>query len=183
MEESLTPDERDLSTRLEMTKNMLLSITTEPNPLLRQVSRDLTAAEIKSTKIKDFIKDLTETMYVKDGVGIASVQAGQPIQLCVIAKAYTSKKDKDLILINPQFEKASLLREWDEEGCLSVPSIYGSVRRYKKIKVRALDENGEEIKFIAVDFFARIIQHEIDHLNGVLFIEKAKKLHTYEKKL
>lgn len=160
---------------------MILDITTEPNPLLHQVSKNVTSEEIKSKKIKDFIKDLTETMYAKDGVGIASVQVGNSVQLCVIAKAYTPDKTKDLILINPSWEKASVLREWDEEGCLSVPRVYGSVRRHKKIKVTALNENGQEIKFTATNFFARIIQHEIDHLNGILFIEKAKKLHTFEK--
>ena len=160
---------------------MLLEITKEPNALLHKVSKNLTVEEISSQKMKEFIVDLTETMYVKDGVGIASVQVGNPIQLCIIAKNFTPKKESDLILINPSFEKKSVLREWDEEGCLSVPNIYGSVRRFKKIKVTALDENGKKIEFIATDFLARIIQHEIDHLNGILFIEKAKKFHTFEK--
>ncbi len=160
---------------------MILSITKEPNPLLHQVSKNLTAEEINSQKIKGFISDLVETMYAKDGVGIASVQVGNPIQLCVIARDFTPDKKSDLILINPSFEKKSVLREWGEEGCLSVPNIYGSVRRFKKIKVSALNEKGEKIEFIATEFFARIIQHEIDHLNGILFIEKAKKLHTFEK--
>lgn len=160
---------------------MLLEITKEPNALLHKVSKNLTNEEINSKEIKEFIVNLTETMYAKDGVGIASVQVGNPIQLCVIAKNFTRKKESDLILINPKFEKKSVLREWDEEGCLSVPNIYGSVRRFKKIKVTALNEKGEKIEFIATDFFARIIQHEIDHLNGILFIEKAKKLHTFEK--
>ena len=160
---------------------MILPITTEPNPLLRQVSKNLTAEEINSKKTKEFVGNLIETMYAKDGVGIASVQVGNPIQLCVIAKNFTPGQSEDLILINPAFEKKSVLREWDEEGCLSVPNIYGSVRRYKKIKVSALNIKGEKTEFIAADFFARIIQHEIDHLNGVLFIDKAKKLHTFEK--
>lgn len=160
---------------------MLLEITKEPNPLLHKVSRNLTPEEINSPITKEFVVNLIETMYVKDGVGIASVQVGNPIQLCVIAKNFTPKKESNLILINPSFEKKSVLREWDEEGCLSVPNIYGSVRRFKKIKVTALNEKGEKIEFIATDFFARIIQHEIDHLNGILFIEKAKKLHAFEK--
>src|SRR3989344_4936580 len=160
---------------------MILPITTEPNPLLRQVSKNLTAEEINSKKTKEFVGNLIETMYAKDGVGIASVQVGSPIQLCVIAKNFTPEQAEDLILINPAFEKKSVLREWDEEGCLSVPNIYGSVRRYKKIKVSALNIKGEKIEFIATEFFARIIQHEIDHLNGILFIEKAKKLHAFDK--
>jgi len=160
---------------------MILPVTTEPNPLLHQVSKNLTAEEINSKEIREFLGNLIETMYAKDGVGIASVQVGNPIALCVIAKDFTPEKLSDLVLINPEFKKTSVLREWDEEGCLSVPNIYGSVRRYKKIKVSALNVKGEPIEFIATEFFARIIQHEIDHLNGILFIEKAKKLHTYEK--
>ncbi len=160
---------------------MILPITKEPNPLLHKVSKNLTAEDINSKTTKEFIGDLIETMYAKDGVGIASVQVGNPIQLCVIAKNFTPEKSSDLILINPKFVKTSVLREWSEEGCLSVPKIYGSVRRFKKIKVSALNVKGEKMEFIARDFFARVIQHEIDHLNGILFIEKAKKLHTFEK--
>jgi len=160
---------------------MILPITKEPDPLLHQVSKNLTAEEINSKETKEFVVNLIETMYAKDGVGIASVQVGNPIQLCIIAKNFTPDKKADLVLINPKFEKASILREWCEEGCLSVPNIYGSVRRYKKIKVSALNMNGKKIEFVATEFFARIIQHEIDHLNGILFIEKAKKLHTYAK--
>jgi len=161
---------------------MVLEITKEPNPLLHQVSKNLTLEEINSPATKEFLLNLIETMYAKDGVGIASVQVGNPIQLCVIAKDFTPDKKEDLVLINPTFIKTSILREWAEEGCLSVPNTYGSVRRYKKIKVSALNVKGEKIEFVATEFFARIIQHEIDHLNGILFIEKAKKLHAFDKK-
>ena len=160
---------------------MILPITMEPDPLLHRVSKNLTAEEISSKETGEFLANLIETMYAKDGVGIASVQVGNPIQLCVIAKNFTPEKLNDLVLINPKFTKASVLRSWDEEGCLSVPNIYGSVRRFKKIKVSALNTKGEKIEFVATEFFARIIQHEIDHLNGILFIEKAKKLHTFDK--
>lgn len=161
---------------------MILKVPKESeNPLLYKTSRDLTLEEIKSEKIKKFTSDLIDTMYAKNGVGIASVQVANPIALCIIAKDFTPDKKADMVLINPKFEKASVLRDWEDEGCLSVPKIYGKVRRYKKIKVTALDENGVEVKFTATGFFARICQHEIDHLNGVLFISKAKQLHTYEK--
>ncbi len=151
------------------------------NPLLYKPSRDLTLEEIKSEKIKKFTVDLIETMYAKNGVGIASVQVANPIALCIIAKDFTPDKKADLVLINPKFEKASVLRDWEEEGCLSVPKIYGKVRRYKKVKLSALDEKGGKINFVATGFFARICQHEIDHLNGILFISKAKQLHSLEK--
>lgn len=160
---------------------MILNVPKEAeSPVLKEVSRSLTLEEIQSAEIKKFTKDLIETMYYKNGVGIASVQVARPIALCVIAKDFTPGKKADLVLINPSFEKASILRDWDEEGCLSVPKIYGKVRRYKKIKVTALDVTGKKIQFIASNFFARICQHEIDHLNGVLFNSKAKNLHGLE---
>jgi len=160
---------------------MILPVPHESTyPLLYKPSRSLTMDEIKSSEIKKFTKDLIETMYHKNGVGIASIQVANPIALCVIAKDFTPDKKKDLVLINPSFEKIGILRQWDEEGCLSVPRVYGKVRRYKKIKVTALDSNGEPLEFIATDFFARICQHEIDHLNGILFILKAKNMHTIE---
>ncbi len=162
---------------------MLLEIITEPNKILRQVGKKLTQEEISSKKFKKFIKDLTETMYIRDGVGIAAPQVGQSVMLCVIAKDFTPTREKDLILINPVWEKKSIAKLVDEEGCLSVPGVYGLVKRYKKIKVTASDEQGKEICFEAVDFPARVIQHEIDHLNGILFIDKAKKLRHAEKTL
>lgn len=162
---------------------MLLEIITEPNKILRQVGKKLTQEEIGSKKFKKFIKDLTETMYIRDGVGIAAPQVGQSVMLCVIAKDFTPTREKDLILINPVWEKKSIAKLVDEEGCLSVPGVYGLVKRYKKIKVTASDEQGKEICFEAVDFPARVIQHEIDHLNGILFIDKAKKLRHAEKTL
>jgi peptide deformylase len=163
---------------------MILPVPHESTyPLLYKPSRDLTPEEIKSPEIKKFIGDLIETMYYKNGVGIASIQVANPIALCIIAKDFTPGKKADLVLINPQFEKASILRDWDEEGCLSVPKIYGKVRRYKKIKVTALDVSGKKIQFVASNFFARICQHEIDHLNGVLYISKAKNLRSVEKEV
>lgn len=162
---------------------MLLEIITEPNKILRQIGKKLTQEEIGSKKFKKFIKDLTETMYIKDGAGIASPQVGESIMLCIIAKDFTPTKEKDLVLINPVWEKMTLTKTLDEEGCLSVPGIWGLVKRYKKIKVKALDEQGKEICFEAIDFPARVIQHEVDHLNGILFIDKAKKLRQAEKTL
>jgi len=157
---------------------MLLNIITEPNPILHKKTAAVRPADIGDKKNKKFIKDLIETLYIKDGAGIAAPQVGESIQICIIAKNFNefNNKEKDLILINPVWEKKSLLKAADEEGCLSVPNIYGKVKRYKKIRVKALNEKGEPIDFIAQDFFARVIQHEIDHLNGILFIEKAKDL-------
>ena len=157
---------------------MILDIVIEPNKILHQVAKNLTPNEMTSDETKKLIESLIETMHSKDSVGIAAPQIGKSAQICVITKNFAPDKTKDVVLINPKWEKASILKTVDEEGCLSVPKIYGQVKRHKKIKVSALDENGKKINFVADDLFARIIQHEIDHLNGVLFIEKAKKLRT-----
>jgi len=160
---------------------MIYEIVTEPNKILHQPSRDLTQKEIASRETQKFFKDMIETMYVKDGVGLAAVQVGKPLQVCAIIKTYiTLKQDEDLILINPAWTKLDRRQLNDEEGCLSVPGYYGKIKRYAKIKVKALDKNGRPLTFIAEDFFARIIQHEVDHLNGHLYIEKAKDLHPAE---
>ncbi len=162
---------------------MLLEIFSEPNPILRKVAKQLTKEDIDSKKFKKFIKDLTETMYIRDGVGIAAPQVGESLMVCLIAKDFTPTKEKDLVLINPVWEKKSIIKTLDEEGCLSVPGVYGWVKRYKKIKVKALDEHGSTICFEAEDFPARVIQHEVDHLNGILFIDKTKKIRHAEKTL
>ena len=161
---------------------MLLQIITTPNPILLTKAKPLTKEGILRLKTQKFIVDLIETMYKSDGVGLAAPQVSESIQICVIAKNFTMKQEKDLILINPIVKKKSLLKEWGDEGCLSVPNIFGKVKRYKKIIVEAQNEKGERIKFTASEFPARVIQHEVDHLNGILFIEKAKGLYKVEKK-
>jgi peptide deformylase len=162
---------------------MVYPIVFDPNPILHKRSTDVDPATINTPEMQKFIKDMVETMYVKDGVGLAAVQVGKSMQLCVIAKNFTPDKKKDLCLINPTWIKINDKQAWDEEGCLSVPEIYGEVKRYVHIKVKALDGKGNPIEFVAEDFFARIVQHECDHLNGTLFIEKAKNLHRVKKGL
>jgi len=163
---------------------MLLDILTEPNPILRQKTKLMAVADLNMAPIKTLIADMLETMYQKDGVGLAAPQIGESVRICVISKKFNPLGDKkDLILINPIWEKMSILKVWDEEGCLSVPKIYGKVKRYRKIRVKALDESGRPIKFLTEGFPARVIQHEVDHLDGILFIDKAKDLHQIQESL
>jgi peptide deformylase len=159
---------------------MVLPITIESNKILHEVTKELTLADLQTEKFKTLVTDMAETMYLKDGVGIAANQVGVPWQVCVISKQFAEDKNQDLILVNPRWEKMSIRKNWGTEGCLSVPLTYGDVKRYSKIKVQALDINGKPITFAADNFFARIIQHEVDHLNGILFIEKAKNIHRVE---
>lgn len=159
---------------------MILKIITEPNPILHQASKELTKAEILNPNTQQLIQDMVVAMHAGEGAGIAAPQVEKLARICVIAKNFTEKKMADLVLINPTWKRASILKAWDDEGCLSVPGVHGQVKRYKKIKVKALDINAQPLKFTAGDFFARVIQHEVDHLRGVLFIEKARAIHEIE---
>lgn len=148
-----------------------LTILTEPNPLLRREGRDLSLVELNSPSIQTLIKDMVKTMYEADGVGLAASQIGENINLTVIAV-----KNGELVLVNPKILKYGLLKEKGEEGCLSVPGVWGMVKRSKHIKVNALGLDGEQYSFKANGFFSRVIQHEVDHLNGILFIDKAQDI-------
>ena len=112
--------------------DMLLNILTEPNTILRQKAKDINWGTIDKTVLASLATDMLETMYVKDGVGLAAPQVGHSIRMFVISKAYSLDKTQEMVLINPVWEKASIFKVWDEEGCLSVPDIYGHVKRFKK---------------------------------------------------
>ncbi len=149
-----------------------LEILINPNPKLRQKSRQIKADEIQTAEFKELMLDMEKTMLKKDGAGLAAPQIGQNIRLIVI-----NQDKKSLFLINPQITKRSWAREIEDEGCLSVLDkkgkiIYGPVERYKKINCIYLDAKGQKKKIKAEKMLARVIQHEIDHLNGILFIDK-----------
>lgn len=133
--------------------------------VLRQV-----AAPIKyvDTETRDLIKEMSEIMYQAHGVGLAAPQVGRSIRLLVYDAGDGLKT-----LINPEILKFKGEQYEPEEGCLSIPGLRGVVKRAKEISVRALDADGRPIRFRATEFEARIIQHEVDHLNGVLFIDLA----------
>lgn len=121
--------------------------------------------------MQSFIKDMIKTMYEADGIGLAASQVGIDINLAVIAV-----KDGEMVLVNPKITRYGLRKESVEEGCLSVPGVWGMVKRSKHIKVKAMGLDGKRIEFKAEGFFARVVQHEVDHLNGILFIDKAEKI-------
>lgn len=154
----------------------LLEVVKEPTPSLRQKSKPV--KDFSAPEIQNLIPDLIHTMYKKDGIGIAAPQVGVNIRMVVINTA-----DGPMILINPEITFKSKKMESEEEGCLSVPGVYGFVKRYQKIKVKALTYNGKHVNFSAENLFARIIQHEIDHIDGILFIDKAEKLTSTGKAL
>lgn len=147
----------------------LLEIVTHPDSRLKKKSEAIT--DVNSEQVRQLIPDLVLAMQEKDGLGIAAPQVGVNIRLVII-----NTEEGPLALINPEITSWSKKKEIGEEGCLSIPGVWGLVKRYKKVKVRALTHTGEQTKFSAEDMFARVIQHEIDHLDGILFIDRAKKV-------
>lgn len=153
-------------------------ITTIPDPVLIE----------KCAKVKNFdnaleqvIKDLVDTLdtaHDPEGAGLAAPQIGIPLRICAVKNFFEDPANphrilsETIVLVNPKIISHSAETDVDWEGCLSVPDQYGRVERFSKIKVTAQDELGNNIKVKASDFLARVIQHEIDHLDGILFTEK-----------
>lgn len=137
------------------------------DPVLRKISKEVKEV---TPRIKELVEDMFETMYHSDGVGLAAPQVGI-LRRVIVVDVGEEDKRKPMAFINPEIiEKDGDVR--GQEGCLSVPGVAGLVNRPERIKVKALDINGEEFTIEAEDFFARAICHEIDHLNGILFIDK-----------
>ncbi len=150
---------------------MTLKVITYPNEILREVSHEITVEETKSPQMQAFFNDLAQTMVKEDGVGIAAPQVGKNIRVIAV-----NTKSGPEIFINPKITFRSSTKIKGEEGCLSVPGVYGIVERYKKINVSALNKHGEEIIPDTDGFLSIVFQHEIDHLDGILFIDRAKKI-------
>ncbi len=143
------------------------------NPILRQKSKEI---QVISDDIKNFAEVLLALMYEYDWVGLAAPQIGQNIRIIAVTK-WDVKGDKfnfikDQIMINPEILWHSKETEIDEEGCLSVPWVKGDVERFQSIRVKYLDINWKPMEETLTGFNARIVQHEIDHLDGILFVDK-----------
>ncbi len=150
----------------------ILKIKINPDSGLRRKSQDLDKQDLRHDGFQELIGDMAETMIAKDGIGLAAPQVGENIRLIVV-----NTKDGVLPMINPVISSKSLAKEWDEEGCLSVPNTFGQVKRHKKIRCKFISAEGEAKRIEAKGLLARVIQHEIDHLDGILFIDKAKDIH------
>ncbi|MFH1427305.1 MAG: peptide deformylase [Patescibacteria group bacterium] len=153
----------------------ILKIITNPDKRLRQKSIKIKNSEINEKKFQEFCNSLAKTMKKFDGVGLASPQVGVNIRLIAV-----NTKNGVIIMINPKILKKSIIKEWGEEGCLSVPDTFGKVKRSKNLICTFLDNKGNLKKISAQGLFARVIQHEIDHLDGVLFIDKARDIKKIE---
>jgi len=147
---------------------MILKIETgQNNPILRQKTQKI---EKIDEDILNLIKEMTETMVKVDGIGLAANQVDKSIRLFVINPDLSKKT----VFINPEIIKISKKSEIQEEGCLSLPEVFLSIKRAKSLKIKAIDENSKKFKLKAKGLLARAIQHEIDHLNGILICDNVK---------
>ena len=148
---------------------MILNLQTgKDNPVLRKKSEPIKKVD---GEILDLIKNMKETMIKGNGAGLSACQVGKDIRLFVVNPDFS----KNCVFINPEIIKLSKKTETGEEGCLSLPDSFVLVPRAKSLKIKALDENGKEFKLKAKDMLARVIQHENDHLNGILICDNANQ--------
>ncbi len=164
----------DLSGPLAYLRAMSLrDIITLPDPILRQTSKPVTGVDKAVRKTFD---DMLETMYNAPGIGLAAIQIGLPQRLVVIDISKDGEARQPLFMANPEIMSASEALSDYEEGCLSIPEFYEMVTRPSEVNVRYLDRKGEPQELTASGVLATCVQHEIDHLNGVLFIDYISKL-------
>lgn len=152
---------------------VLRDILILPDKRLRSVSKPV--AEI-SDEIRTLVADMFETMYDAPGIGLAAIQVGVPSRVVVMDLSKREAEAEPRVFINPEISWSSEERSLYEEGCLSIPDIHEDVERPARVKIRYLDLDGKPQEAEAEGLFATCIQHEVDHLNGVLFIDHISKL-------
>lgn len=170
--------------------NKEITIVQRNEPVLRKMAEKVPVTEIKSEEIQKILKDMSTALATQDdGVAIAAPQIAVPLRIFVVSKKVEimlkgleelpeaeKNKIKDSAYINPEIKKISKKKQILDEGCLSVRPIFGKVERAEKVTVTAYDENGKKFTRGGSGLLAQIFQHEIDHLDGILFIDKATDL-------
>ncbi|WP_208437207.1 peptide deformylase [Bartonella taylorii] len=149
------------------------SLITLPDPVLREVSKPVEHIDSTLQKLAD---DMLDTMYNAQGVGLAAIQIGIPLRMLVIDVSRDDIPKNPLVVINPEILWLSDERSTYKEGCLSIPEYYAEVERPKRLCVRYQDRQGKQTEIEADDLLATCLQHEIDHLNGCLFIDHISKI-------
>ena len=151
-----------------------------PEPILRLKAKDV---ELFDEELKVLIEDMAETMYDAPGVGLAAPQVAQSVRVIVVDTTVMGEEQQYLAMVNPEIIDRQE-SQVDEEGCLSVPELTANVERYRKITIQYQREDGTQQGLTAEDRFAVVLQHEIDHLNGILFIDHLSPLkrNLYKKK-
>lgn len=149
-------------------------LVTEPTPSLRERSQEVALSEVTTADFQHFIDALARTMFKEDGIGIASPQVGKNIRVIIV-----NLKEGPTAFINPELIKRSDATAEGEEACLSVPGRSGIVTRHKRVTVRAVNRFGRRVEIEANGLMSVVFQHEIDHLDGILYIDRATKVVDY----
>jgi peptide deformylase len=166
-------------------EEVILKICEVGNPVLRKIARSLSADEIRSKDIQDLIGHMRDTMRDAPGVGLAAPQIGESLQIAVIEdkaeyqKGLTAEQLSERqrfpvdfqVIVNPQIELLASANVSFHEGCLSIPRLMAMVERSRSVRVTCLDEHGDQRVIDAAGWYARILQHEVDHLNGRLYTD------------
>jgi len=161
----------------------ILKVARLGHPILREVARPVPPERIRSAEIQRFIDDMVETMHEYDGAGLAAPQVHTLLQIAVIEVAgnprYPDAPDIPLtVVINPVVTPLTEEMEDGWEGCLSVPDMRGMVPRYTAVRLQCHDRDGQHVDLVAKEFFARVVQHETDHLHGVVYVDRMRDLST-----
>jgi len=156
----------------------ILKVARMGHPVLRRPTPPLDPADVGSPAVQQLIDDMFETMNEYAGIGLAAPQVHESLRLFVAGVDDPDGGLPPVVMINPEIEPLSLAEENDWEGCLSIPEIRGLVPRYKRLRVTALDRDGKELDFVAEGFHARVIQHEVDHLRGHVYLDRMPDLST-----
>lgn len=151
----------------------LLPLVVIPDPILREVSKPV---ETVDDKVRKFADDMLETMYDAPGVGLAAIQVAEPVRMLVIDVSKDEDGRNPQVFINPEVVRSSDTPNVYEEGCLSIPDFYAEVERPENITVNYVDLSGKKQTIEADGLLATVLQHEIDHLDGLLFIDYLSKL-------
>ena len=149
-----------------------MQITKEPSNILH---KQLTIVKDITPEIKELISDMKKTMVAAHGVGLAANQFGKDLQIFVIEENLAKENGVPDVYLNPEITESSKDQGEMEEGCLSIPDYWVNIKRSKKIKIKFMDENGKKKKIRARGFLARVLQHEYDHLQGILIKDRVKQ--------
>jgi len=149
------------------------TILTEPNKILRQISKPVDHVGSEERKLMD---DMLDTMYAANGIGLAAIQIGVPKRIIVMDISKDEKKKEPRYFVNPVIKNKNSTKTTYEEGCLSVPNQFAEIERPKECEVEYLDYDGQKKNLNAKGLLATCIQHEMDHLEGILFIDYLSKL-------
>ena len=149
------------------------TILTEPNKVLRQISQPVESVGKEEQLLMD---DMLETMYAANGIGLAAIQVGIPKRIIVMDISKDENKKEPMYFVNPVIKNKNPVKSTYEEGCLSVPNQFAEIDRPSKCDIEFLDYNGNKKTISAEGLFATCIQHEMDHLEGILFIDHLSKL-------